>query len=109
MTLHRHPILQLVAGKATRHSGIESDRVDPAFHRIALIEDTRATWKTDDRDHRKSLLQPRGNSLGRLDDPSPEAALGQYPGPAVEQLNDIGARSDLARQIIDSRIDDQSD
>ena len=45
----------------------------------------------------------------RVDDPMLEAVLGQNPGPAIEQLHNIGTRFNLAQQVGDGSIDDQFD
>ena len=51
----------------------------------------------------------RDDARGRLDDPAPEAGLGQHAGPCIEELDDLDAGGDLRRQILDRRVDQAID
>ena len=47
--------------------------------------------------------------LGRRDHPALELVVGQAPGPAVENLQDIGARRHLPAKVLGRRLDQQID
>src|ERR1700704_6707934 len=97
IALHREERLQSLAGKAFRHRGVEADRIDTAFGRVPLVEQPRSTRKTNNRRRRKALAKRYRDAAGRFDDPALETFLRQHPGPAVEQLHDLGAGGDLRR------------
>src|SRR5712691_5984472 len=84
IALYRHPPLQPLAGKRAGNHGIDTDRIDSGLRNIALVEEPRATRKTNHRDRWKLLLQPIRDGPRRLDDPSFEAGLGQDPRPTVK-------------------------
>src|SRR5258707_11056021 len=84
IALHREERLQPLAGKALRHRGVEADRIDTAFGRVPLVEQSRSTRKPNNRHRRKALAKRRNNASGGFDDPALKTLLGQHPGPAVE-------------------------
>src|ERR1051326_2638005 len=109
IALHDHTPLQFLAGKAVRHRGVDADRIDTALCNVARIEEPGAARKADDGHRREAFFQPSDDLPRWLDDPPLEAALGQNPCPAIEELHDIGPRCDLCREIFDSSLSDQLD
>src|SRR5947209_8663820 len=79
--------------------GIEPDSIDACFSRVALVQQSGPSGKTDDRHRRKPGLKRLDNPLSRFDDETRKFRLRQHPSPAVEELNYLGPGLDLSHEI----------
>src|SRR4051794_37649309 len=86
---------------AERDGSVERDRVDAALLEIGPNHQPGAAGKADDRKPRMRRPQMIDDAPRRLDHPLPEGRLGEHPGPAVEELQRLGAGLDLAQEITD--------
>src|SRR5215472_8400293 len=107
--LNRGELLQPIPGVAGRQHRIEADTVDPGLCDIALVEQTGATRKADDRAIGKPLLQCRNDAPCRFDHPAPESRFGEDTRPTVEELDDLGTGLHLGPEKIDSTFDQYLD
>src|SRR5215469_1216984 len=104
ITLNRPVRLQFFARIHERHRRIETDPGNPSLPQIVLVQDTGATWETNNGAMRETCFQGCNDALCRLDHPTYERPLRKRSSPAIEQLNYLGACFDLARQVLDRTL-----
>src|SRR5215471_18757445 len=105
IALHGMTRLYVSAGPIKVDRGVQAHGIDASLRGIAPVERPGATGKADDRDARIPVSHGLNDPSGGLDYPAPELGLRQHAGPAVEQLDRLGARLDLADEVDGCRRD----
>src|SRR5262249_8908987 len=79
---------------------ITTDAVDAGFGHIAGGAQTSSAREADDRYRGMTLFEGRHDAPGRGHHPARELVIGETSRPAVENLQNISAGADLARQVV---------
>src|SRR3546814_14430053 len=80
---------------------VDPEHIDSGLGRIGRELAARAFGKADDGDVRMARLQPVDNRRGRRDHPAFELIGREAARPAIEQLDRLHSRLDLAAEIIE--------
>src|SRR6185437_10818195 len=95
IALYRAKGLEHRSGDRQWHHLVETQRGHSGFGEIGSKHQPRAARKSNDRHTRMIAPQRRDDFFGRCDNPLAELRFRQNPGPTVEQLNYLGAGTDL--------------
>ena len=101
----RAPRSASAAHLAQRHRRIAPDPSTPVSAHVAFGIGAGPARKADDRTCRDGDASARDDSPRRLHHPAVELLVGQIAGPAVEDLQHVGAGAHLAVEIFDRGLD----